>query len=85
MSYPTSPLKAYYFKMAARMQNSDLEEDIELHNHIKEKVNYNLQQSEIIDFISLWNTNILCILWVWELYPTIFINLEWAILTMLSI
>ena len=38
--------------MAARIKNSEWEEDIELENNLKEQVSRNLGQSELVDFIS---------------------------------
>lgn len=37
--------------MAARIRNSEWEEDIELENDLKEQVSRNLRQSEIVDFM----------------------------------
>ena len=45
--YPISPRT--HFKMAARIRNSDWEDDLELKNDLKEQVSRNLRQLEIVD------------------------------------
>ena len=50
--HPIIPWKALFFKMAARIKNSEWEEDIVLENNLKEQVSRNLGQSELVDFIS---------------------------------
>ena len=39
--------------MAARIRNSEWEEDIELENDLKEQVSHNLRQSEIVDLMKV--------------------------------
>ena len=49
--YPLSP--RIHFKMAARIRNSDWEDDLELKNDLKEQVSRNLWQSEIVDLMKV--------------------------------
>ena len=48
-----NPQEASCFKMAARIRNSEREEDLELESNLKEQVNCNLGQSEIEDFVTV--------------------------------
>ena len=42
-----------YFKMAARIRNSEWEDDIELMNDLKGNVSHNLRQSEKVGFMKV--------------------------------
>lgn len=49
--YPISA--RIHFKMAARVRNSDWEDDLELKNDLKEQVSRNLRQLEIVDLMKV--------------------------------